>query len=101
VDEDSVGDHTHECDEVFYVLEGRMTFRVDSTSRDLETGGFVFIPRGTRHGFDHSERARYLVISSPGGLENYFAETEEAENRGGSDDELREIARRYGTRFLD
>lgn len=99
-DGDSVGDHTHEVDEVFYVLKGQMTFRADGTTRRVKAGGFVFIPRGTRHGFAHTKPARYLVVSSPGGLERYFEEVEEAEQREPSDAELERIARRHGTRFF-
>ncbi|TMK20470.1 MAG: cupin domain-containing protein [Actinobacteria bacterium] len=101
VEKDDVGDHIHECDEIFYVLEGRMTFRADGRSYDVDAGGFVFIPSGSRHGFEHSSRAHYLVISSPGGLEKYFAETEEAEANGAREEELEQIAARYGTTSVD
>ena len=100
-DEDSVGDHTHEADEIFYVLKGQMTFRVNGATKRLKAGGFAFVPKRTRHGFAHTKPARYLVISAPGGLERYFEELEEAEKREASDEELERIARRYGTRFLD
>lgn len=45
------GDHTHRTeDEIFYVLEGAITFRCGEESFDLEKGGFIFLPRGIRHG---------------------------------------------------
>jgi quercetin dioxygenase-like cupin family protein len=100
VDKDSVEDHAHDREEIFYVLEGRMTFRADGRTQELEAGGFVYIPAGTRHGFEHDAPARYLVTSVPGGLENYFAETAQAEESGADKGELEQIAERYGTRFL-
>ena len=98
-DNDAVDDHSHEVDEGFYVLKGNMTFRADGASHEAPAGSFVFIPAGTVHGFSHDSPARYLVLSSPGGLEKYFAEIEEAEARDADDTELSAIARRHGTRF--
>jgi len=45
-------DHTHPTeDELFYVVEGAVTFRCGGESFDLEKGGFVFLPRGIEHGY--------------------------------------------------
>jgi quercetin dioxygenase-like cupin family protein len=44
-------DHVHNTeDEMFYVLEGSITFRCGNDTFDLGKGGFVFLPRGTIHG---------------------------------------------------
>jgi quercetin dioxygenase-like cupin family protein len=45
-------DHTHPTeDEMFYVLEGAVTFRCGGETFDLQKGGFIFLPRGIQHGY--------------------------------------------------
>jgi quercetin dioxygenase-like cupin family protein len=66
--------------EAFYVLEGEYEFSLgDSTGRH-GPGSFVYIPRGTAHGFRNvgDKPARMLIINLPGGLhENFFVEAGE------------------------
>jgi quercetin dioxygenase-like cupin family protein len=60
--------HTHPTEhEMFYVLEGAITFRCGEMSTDLETGGFIFLPAGIEHGYTiHGEcPVRLLVITCP------------------------------------
>jgi quercetin dioxygenase-like cupin family protein len=62
------GDHTHATeDEIFYVLDGEVTFRCGDKTFDAENGAFVFLPRGLQHGYTikSSEAVRMLVITSP------------------------------------
>jgi quercetin dioxygenase-like cupin family protein len=61
-------DHTHPSeDEMFYVLEGELTFRCGEQSFDVEAGGFVFLPRGIRHGYTMRSNGpiRLLVVTAP------------------------------------
>ena len=61
-------DHTHGSeDEMFYVLEGAITFRCGDETFDLEKGGFVFLPRGIQHGYTirSEEPVRLIVVTSP------------------------------------
>ncbi len=61
-------DHTHRTeDEMFYVLEGAITFRCGGQSFDLEKGGFIFLPRGIKHGYTigNDNPVRLLVVTSP------------------------------------
>jgi quercetin dioxygenase-like cupin family protein len=61
-------DHTHPTeDEMFYVLEGALTFRCAEQSFDVKTGGFVFLPRGVKHGYTvhGDEPVRLLVVTAP------------------------------------
>jgi quercetin dioxygenase-like cupin family protein len=61
-------DHTHKTeDEMFYVIEGAITFRCGGETFDLEKGGFAFLPRGIKHGYTirGDEPARLLVVTSP------------------------------------
>jgi Uncharacterized conserved protein, contains double-stranded beta-helix domain len=60
--------HTHATeDEMFYVLEGAITFQCGEESFDLEKGGFIFLPHGIRHGYTirGEEVVRLLVVTSP------------------------------------
>lgn len=61
-------DHTHATeDEIFYVLEGKITFRCGGNSFDLEKGGFIFLPCGIEHGYSihGQEPVRLLVVTTP------------------------------------
>ena len=60
--------HVHPTeDEMFYVLEGRLTFHCDGQRFDVEAGGFVFLPRGLKHGYAARSDGpvRLLVITAP------------------------------------
>lgn len=62
------GDHTHPTeDEIFYVLEGTVTFRCRDETFEAETGAFIFLPRGLEHGYTIRSRGdvRMLVVTSP------------------------------------
>jgi quercetin dioxygenase-like cupin family protein len=71
--------------EMFYILEGEMTFQVGDEIRQAPAGTLVFIPPETVHAFRNptSESARILVIvvkansrfENPGGIDKYFEET--------------------------
>jgi quercetin dioxygenase-like cupin family protein len=61
-------DHTHATeDEMFYVLEGGVTFRCGQESFDLEKGSFIFLPRGIQHGYTIRSEApvRLIVVTAP------------------------------------
>jgi mannose-6-phosphate isomerase-like protein (cupin superfamily) len=60
--------HTHLTeDEMFYVLEGRLTFVCDARRFEVESGGFVFLPHGMEHGYTIRSDGpiRLLVITAP------------------------------------
>ena len=64
--------HTHErFHEVFYLLEGEITFQVGETLLTVGKGATVWIPPGTVHSFYiESETARALNMYTPGGFDN-------------------------------
>lgn len=66
--------HTHPTTEAWYVVEGTLTFRLDGHLVDAPTGSFVLAPGGVPHAAANlgSTVARYLVIFSPAGLEQWF-----------------------------
>jgi quercetin dioxygenase-like cupin family protein len=62
------GEHTHPTeDEMFYVMQGALTFLCGDRTFDVETGGFVFLPCGIPH--DYRIRSdgpvRLLVVTAP------------------------------------
>ena len=65
------GAHSHPEDDVFYVIEGTVSFLVGSEWLDCPRGSFVLIPGGTTHDFQNRSEARagVLNISVPGGFE--------------------------------
>ena len=61
-------DHTHQSeDEMFYVLEGALTFRCGEETFNLEKGGFILLPRGIQHGYTIRSESpvRLIVVTSP------------------------------------
>jgi len=67
-----VGPHSHEAnEELFYVLQGTMTFQVADRFMDAPAGSFLRIPAGVVHGFENrtSERVGVLNVFIPGGFE--------------------------------
>lgn len=69
---DGPGPHAHEAnDDIFYVIQGCMTFIVDGRSIDAMRGDFVRVPAGVVHDFANrsDERAGVLNFYVPGGFE--------------------------------
>ena len=65
------GGHSHDEDDVFYVIEGVMSLRVGDEWFDCATGSFVLVPGGVTHDFENrgSVRAGVLNFSLPGPFE--------------------------------
>jgi len=97
--------HIHDGhDEAFYVLSGRMRFRLGDREQDVETGGTAYAPRGLAHGFANAaaEPALYLAIVSPSGYEDYFREVEAHLQKTGTMPDLEQTRRlmdAYATRL--
>ena len=77
--------HTHRTeDEMFYVLEGSLTFRCGEETFDVDKGGFIFLPRGIEHGYTirSEDPVRLIVVTAParegssGGWGGYVADME-------------------------
>jgi quercetin dioxygenase-like cupin family protein len=68
--------HTHAReDEVVYVLDGHLTFNLDSTLVDAPSGSCLILPRNSEHSCRVvSNDARLLVIATPAGLEDFYRE---------------------------
>lgn len=66
------GAHSHEAnDDIFYVLEGTVTFLVGSKKIAASKGAFIRVPAGVTHDFENTSdsRAGFPNIYIPGGFE--------------------------------
>ncbi|HYQ70194.1 cupin domain-containing protein [Actinophytocola sp.] len=68
--------HVHKReDETLYVIEGILRYTVDGVTGTAAAGEAVHLPRGLAHRFEViSAEAHFLVIITPGGFEEFFAE---------------------------
>jgi quercetin dioxygenase-like cupin family protein len=82
--------HIHrEREECIHVLDGRFTFTLGQEEFEAPPGSWVFVPRGTRHGFTASADARALILVTPAGLEDFFAELGQGLAAGKPTEEIR------------
>lgn len=79
----------HELTDMFYVLEGVLTFRIGDDTVEGPPGTFVCAPPGVPHTFSNpsSEPVRFLNFNVPGGFEIYMRDLAAAwaENGGPPD----------------
>lgn len=68
------GPHAHPEDDVFYVLEGTMSFLLEDRWIEAPQGSFVLAPAGMTHDFENRSDARagLLNFSAPGGFEPHM-----------------------------
>jgi mannose-6-phosphate isomerase-like protein (cupin superfamily) len=68
------GAHSHPEDDVFYVLEGTMSFFVEDRWMDAPAGSVVLVPGNVTHDFENrgSSRSGVLNFSVPGNFEEHM-----------------------------
>jgi mannose-6-phosphate isomerase-like protein (cupin superfamily) len=69
--------HIHHAeDEIFWIIEGHLTYRCGDETFPAAPGSFVRLPRGVPHTFvvEGDSNARYLILYVPGGAERFFLE---------------------------
>jgi len=69
--------HIHRREEeTFYMQQGTLTVQVGGKTLQASPGDCVYLPRGIMHCFKNTgnEDAKFLMVVTPAGLENYFAE---------------------------
>jgi hypothetical protein len=71
--------HAHSREEeIWYILEGEITFTIGDRTVTAGPGSFAYIPRGVPHTFQvRSSTARWFGIGTPAGLDQWFFETGE------------------------
>ena len=62
-------------DEAPFVIDGTAEYTVDGSVRTLVAGEAAYLPRGLARRFEvTSTAAHFLMINTPGGFEEFFAE---------------------------
>ena len=102
--------HVHRReDEIFYLLDGRLSLHLPDGAIELDAGEAAFAPRDVPHVYRvESETARWLGIAAPAGFEAFVREAGEPapedtlppEGRVHDPARLGEIAARYGIELL-
>lgn len=66
--------HFHAEDEIFHILEGTVTFSIDSEVFNASVGSIVVIPSGAHHAWRNRSNSpiRMLTFFSPGGVEELY-----------------------------
>jgi quercetin dioxygenase-like cupin family protein len=77
--------HHHDFDELFWVLEGELTFQLGDELVTRAAGELAFAPRGVHHTFANrgDAPAHFLLACTPAAFERYFARL--AAERAGED----------------
>jgi uncharacterized cupin superfamily protein len=96
------GSHYHsKVEEQFYMIDGQMELRVGDRVIAGRAGTFVSIPTGVAHAFANrsDQQARMLIVTTPPGHENYFADLAAILARPGAPnpDEIAALRARYDT----
>ena len=67
--------HEHE-DEMFFMISGSALLWSGEDEHELREGGIVFLPRDVPHSYRiTSDRADFLLLTTPGGIEGMFRAT--------------------------
>ncbi len=93
--------HSHrDNEEIVYVLDGTLRYRVDDEVRDLKPGERMYTPRGSVHAFSnpHDRPARALIILTPDIGAQYFRDIAEVAGAPGGPNpaKMAEVMSRYG-----
>jgi quercetin dioxygenase-like cupin family protein len=67
--------HTHDFDEVFYMLEGELIFQLKDALVTKRAGDLMFAPRNVAHTLANQTDApaRYVLVCTPAGFERHWA----------------------------
>ena len=90
--------HIHKAEEeAFYVLDGEVNVKVGEQTIRGAAGTFVLIPRGTVHAIWNAglTPAKFLVIISPAGLEQLWAEAGEETDPAIWIERVRSLGQKY------
>ena len=93
--------HSHtNNEEVVYVLEGTLRYRVDGDVRDIKAGERMYTPRGSVHAFSnpHDRPAKALIMLTPDIGAQYFRDIAEVAGAPGGPNPaaMVELMTRYG-----
>ena len=92
----------HDADETFVVLSGECEIWIEGNTSLRGPGEAAFVPRGKEHTFRiiGDQPSRHLVILTPGGMEDFFAEMSREACRIPQDmSKITEAGQRYHLEF--
>ena len=97
--------HVHRrLHDMFYVLEGTLTFHLQDGTREAPAGTFVCVPPGTVHTFSNpsDEPVRFLNLNTPAGFEEYMRDLSAAFASGSTPtpEEIGAIASRHDVQVV-
>jgi len=95
--------HSRE-DEVGYVLEGALEIRLADRTVVVEAGSVAHLPKNIPHAIRNPLKtpSRYLFMTIPAGLDQWFDALESARNDGKLDDAMyRKLSLDYGIEWLE
>ena len=73
--------HTHPGTESVYVLEGTLRYHIGDETIEGGPGSFFHIPEEVVENFEPTSDVRVLVLYTPGGIDEFFAEAGEPAER--------------------
>jgi quercetin dioxygenase-like cupin family protein len=95
--------HSHE-DELFLVVEGRISYYTEGSWTEVGVGGAVYLPRGVVHSYRNvgTTPSRQWILTTPAGFEKFFAHSaDEFAKPGGPEmNRIVEIHREHGIELL-
>jgi mannose-6-phosphate isomerase-like protein (cupin superfamily) len=95
----------HREDEMFLIVEGRISYYVNDKWTEVGPGGVVYLPRGVPHRYrnDGETPSRHWVITTPSGFEIFFSRCAEEFAKAGGPDMRRivEIINEHGGSLLE
>jgi mannose-6-phosphate isomerase-like protein (cupin superfamily) len=97
--------HVHRReDEVGYVLEGALEIRLADQTVVVEAGSIAHLPKNIPHAIRNPLKtpSRYLFMTIPAGLDQWFDALDAARNDGTLDDAMyRKLSLKYGIEWLE
>ena len=97
--------HVHRREiEIGYVLKGALEIRYGDQTRVLEAGGVAHLPKNVPHAIRNplTSRSRYLFMTIPAGLDQWFDALANAMTDGSLNDaKYRELSLQYGIEWLE
>ena len=84
--------HSRE-DEIFLVIEGRLSYFAEGSWTEVGPGGLVYLPRGAAHTYHNigDTPSRHWILTAPSGFEHFFAACAAEFAKPGGPDEARLI----------
>lgn len=95
----------HREDEIFLVVEGRISYCVNGIWTEIKPGGVIYLPRDVPHCYRNVGEipSRHWVITTPSGFEVFFARCAEefAKESGPDMGRILEIINEHGGALLE